>query len=128
MCGSKYCLPVMATTFPSNRFRQSEPMLGPLNHIRKKCVRNRMITTPAITEPTVIPIIASVPKPCTILHLFLLLKLEKCMSHILTERCALVRVSGGTDAFRLVREPSAHRSKPATHAAHFEFYLAHLMP
>ena len=63
----KYCLPVMATTFPSNRFRQSDPKLGPLNHIRKKCAKNIIMTTPAITEPTVMPIMAAVPNPWTIL-------------------------------------------------------------
>ena len=59
----------MATTFPSNRFRQSEPKLGPRSHIRKKCVRNMIITTPAMTDPTAIPMIASVPNPCTIFKL-----------------------------------------------------------
>ena len=56
-----FYLPVIATTFPSNRFLWSEPKVGPRNHNLNTYISNAKTNTAVINDPMVMPTIAPVP-------------------------------------------------------------------
>ena len=99
---------MMATTFPSSLLRLSEPKVGPLSHILRKWVKKAKTIIPAMTEPTVIPTIAPVPRPPTMVmasgnvsdwrQSSKKSRENGCHCYMwFPSKCALVRVTGGTE-------------------------------